>query len=188
MPDRAKEIYEAAAKGDTAEVDALVKEHGINVESAYYGNIALHVAAINNNLEVIKLLLKKEADVTVTDIMEQTPLHKAAREGNLEITKWLLGFGSDAQAKDKHNETAKDKAKKLGYHELASFLGKFESMKVSIAKNSIAFYSCTNDAENLQASLANQSAKKASDIFFSIHLQLLLLIMLLLAKILLLQF
>ena len=57
--------------------------------------------------------------------------------------------------------------KKQGHHEVASLLEKVEAMKdvFPLAKNTLLFYSCINDAENLQKVIANQSDKKASDNF-----------------------
>ena len=71
MPIHDEKIYEAAKEGDIAKVDALVKEHGINVQGEI-GDTALHWAAWYNKFEVTKLLLKKEADVTVTNKWKQT--------------------------------------------------------------------------------------------------------------------
>ena len=55
--------------------------------------------------------------------------------------------------------------KKQGHHEVASLLEKVEAMKdvFPLAKNTLLFYSCINDAENLQKTLANQSGKKARE-------------------------
>ena len=166
MSDPAEELYEAARDGDNAKVDALISEHGINVQDGD-GDTALHKAAINTNIAATKLLLMRDADVTVTDNWKHTQLYIAAYNGHLEITKWLLAFGSDPQAKNKDNETAKDRAKKQGHHEVASLLEKVEAMKdvFPLAKNSLGAFSLLNDAENLQKTLANQSGKKASDNF-----------------------
>ena len=168
MPGSATQLYGAARDGDNAKVDALVMHYGrgINVQDGG-GFTALHHAANHTNIAATKLLLKKEADVRVTNDLKRTPLHVAAWCGHLEITKWLLAFGSDPQAKYYNNETAKDRAKHYGHDEVASLLEKVEAMKdvFPLAENTLLFYSCLNDAENLQKTLANQSDKKASDIF-----------------------
>ena len=49
MSDPAEELYEAARDGDNAKVDALISEHGINVQDGD-GGTALHKAAINTNI------------------------------------------------------------------------------------------------------------------------------------------
>ena len=64
MVNPAEELYGAARVGDNAKVDALIEQHGIDVRD-WDGGTALHYAAGNTNIAATKLLLKKEADVTV---------------------------------------------------------------------------------------------------------------------------
>jgi ankyrin repeat protein len=62
------------------------------------GETALHLAAGEGHLEIVKLLLEHGADVNAKTAYE-TALHLAAGEGHLEIVKLLLEHGADVNAK-----------------------------------------------------------------------------------------
>jgi ankyrin repeat protein len=64
---------------------------------------ALHVAAARGNCaEVVKLLLKKGANVTARDNFDQTPLHLAASSSNTDIVELLLANGALNEAKARY--------------------------------------------------------------------------------------
>ena len=50
-----------------------------------FENTPLHMAATFDNVKVVKLLLKKGADVALVDLSGQNVLHKAARNGNNRV-------------------------------------------------------------------------------------------------------
>lgn len=61
------QLYEAARKGDAAEVKALL-DKGADVNAKFrYGATALFKAAERGNTEVVKLLIERGADVNVKD-------------------------------------------------------------------------------------------------------------------------
>ena len=65
---------------------------------------ALHLAAVRNNHEVIRILLKHKAAIVALDSKKCTPLHYAALCENPEGAKVLLENGTDmmSQNKDRH--------------------------------------------------------------------------------------
>lgn len=54
------------------------------------GRTPLHNAANNGHIEVVKHLIKKEADVNVVDKYGRSPLHDAAKHGHIEVVEVLL--------------------------------------------------------------------------------------------------
>jgi ankyrin repeat protein len=65
------------------------------------GLTALHLAAIENNLEMAQLLISRHANMIATDLRGLTPLHQAALTGADKVAALLLGNGADVTKKDK---------------------------------------------------------------------------------------
>lgn len=59
---------------------------------------ALHYAAVDDELDVLRGLIRDGADVNVRDDAGWTPLHFAANQGNLEIAQELVRAGADVRA------------------------------------------------------------------------------------------
>lgn len=99
--DKAEALWEAARKGDAPEVKRLLDE-GVNVDTKFrYGATALSYASDRGNLEVVKILLERGADVNVRDTFYgATPLTWAASPGMARtpqhpaIVKLLLEHGA----------------------------------------------------------------------------------------------
>ncbi|RPB22051.1 ankyrin, partial [Terfezia boudieri ATCC MYA-4762] len=61
----------------------------------YVNRTALHLAAENGHLEVVKVLLDKGATMDATTwYKNRTALHMAAENGHLEVVKVLLDKGA----------------------------------------------------------------------------------------------
>ena len=54
-----------------------------------YNHTALHLAVINNNLEVAKILLEKGANANAVDISFKAPIHYAVANNNIEMIELL---------------------------------------------------------------------------------------------------
>ncbi|KAJ2989487.1 hypothetical protein NUW58_g3441 [Xylaria curta] len=66
-------------------------QHGRNADEVNNtGESALHVAARNGHLKVVKLLLKAEADASIRDLSGQLALHYAASGGHNDIMPLLI--------------------------------------------------------------------------------------------------
>lgn len=83
---------------------------------------ALALAAMEGQVRVVKLLLKRGAGVDVPSQMGITPLKSAAAKGHLEVVKLLLAAGADATARDCSGATAIDSARDRGHTEVLQLL------------------------------------------------------------------
>jgi hypothetical protein len=102
-------IFEAAEKGTVEDVRYFVEEKGININAinANSGRRApIHEATYNLDLEVIKYLISKGADVNALDGIDcWTPLHYAANNNYIETVKYLISKGADINARCARNST-----------------------------------------------------------------------------------
>lgn len=100
-----------AAKGNKQEMCEYLINEGhadVNVEDndqwtplyTFTQRTPLHWACDNNNLELAKLLVIKDADVNAKDINQRTPLHMSCEKRNFEISHLLVSNGADVNAKD----------------------------------------------------------------------------------------
>jgi ankyrin repeat protein len=65
----------------------------------YPHNIPLHLAVADNNVEAVKFLISKGADVHVSDYLGYTPLHWAR---SIEIAEFLVSNRANVNAKSKY--------------------------------------------------------------------------------------
>jgi ankyrin repeat protein len=107
---QASEIHGAAWNGDIARVGAILDSDPAQLNSCREGQqrTPLQIAAQRDNLELVRLLLDRGADVNAlgTKTGEQTyagigitPLHVAAGNGNLELARLLLTRHADVNAR-----------------------------------------------------------------------------------------
>ena len=98
LPDD-RALLDAAKRGDVAAVKAALKQGADPNAAQGDGLSALHLAAQQGNLEVVKLLLGAKANVEAkTRIGDYTPLHLAAAEAHLGVVQALLAAGANAGA------------------------------------------------------------------------------------------
>lgn len=86
------------------------------------GNKALHFCAANGHLEIIRLLLKNNADINAVNQSGSTALHYAALNGRLEIVQELVLNKAKAVVENKYGRTALDEARSCNQDEVADFL------------------------------------------------------------------
>jgi ankyrin repeat protein len=86
----------AIIDGDTALAGAAV-EAGADIEAPEprLKLRPLHIAATNDQSEIISLLIDAGAEIDGLAVGDLTPLHVAARSGSVRATDTLLGAGSD---------------------------------------------------------------------------------------------
>ena len=82
----------------------------------------IHDAALMGNLQKLKLLISKGADVNAGDKYDNTPLHKAAITGQTEAAELLISKGADVNAGDKYDNTPLHKAASNGQKWVAELL------------------------------------------------------------------
>lgn len=84
------DLIEAAIEGDVEAFKAFIGEEDVNVANEN-GWTALHIAAREGNVEIIRLLLAQpELDINAMNKWKSTPLMIAAGSGNLAIIDLLL--------------------------------------------------------------------------------------------------
>lgn len=89
-------LHEAAKMGKTEEVEKLLAFGTCEVnELDQFGQTALHIASFEGHKDVVLLLIKKMASLSVQDKNGWTPLHSAASSRNLEICEILIKEGAD---------------------------------------------------------------------------------------------
>ncbi|CAH1996941.1 unnamed protein product [Acanthoscelides obtectus] len=94
-----KQLLEAAANGKVETLKNLFKR-GAPFTADWLGTSPLHLAAQNNHLEVVEVLLNAGISRDARTKVDRTPLHMAAYEGHLQIVDILVKYGSDIDCKD----------------------------------------------------------------------------------------
>jgi uncharacterized protein len=91
-----EQLYEAARKGDAAEVKAVL-DKGADVNAKFrYGATALFKAAERGHTEVVKLLIERGADVTVKDTFYgATALYWALDKGHTGVVRAILARSAE---------------------------------------------------------------------------------------------
>ena len=79
---------------------------------------ALHNAAQRGDIELVKSLISKGANVNAKNSIELTPLHLAAAFGHIEVVEYLISKGADINAKGPLGLTPLDWSKGSGGHEV----------------------------------------------------------------------
>ena len=74
------------------------------------------------DVESVKNLLERRADVGARDEQGQTPLMKAAKHGNYPVAKLLIDYGADVNASDQLGGTALKYAKEFRQSALVGLL------------------------------------------------------------------
>ena len=82
----------------------------------------LHIATMNENINIIQYLISQEANIEAKDNHFSTPLIEAAKNGFLEIVKLLIEKGANINACDYCHQTPLIWAAKNGYKELVIYL------------------------------------------------------------------
>ncbi|KAG2670244.1 hypothetical protein I3843_14G074700 [Carya illinoinensis] len=122
-------LYVAAEYGSGDLVREIIKYYDLADAGikARNGFDALHIAAKQGELEVLKVLMEAHPELTMTvDVTNATALHTAATQGHTEVVKLLLEAGSSLATIAKSNgKTALHSAARNGHLEVVkALLGK----------------------------------------------------------------
>lgn len=113
---KADEVSSYIASGIDPNIKGAVGNHG-------HQATALHWAASEGNLETVRLLLSKGANVnSLTEPDSSTPLMAAASNGYADIVNLLLDNQADVNASDDHGTTALQSAAAHGHLSVVSAL------------------------------------------------------------------
>lgn len=103
-------LHLLAENGNYKAIKALLthieKEHSSSFNNVInarknYGRTALHVAAKNGKLYVVKYLISKGIDINSRDEADWTPLMSAVYGGELNTVRYLIDIGADINAKSR---------------------------------------------------------------------------------------
>ncbi|XP_039040908.1 potassium channel AKT1-like [Hibiscus syriacus] len=117
-------LWEAMLAGHD-NVAKLLKENGASITGGDVCNYAC-TATEQNNLNLLKEIVRYHGDVTRPRQNGYTALHVAVCEGNIEIVKYLMDQGADIDKPDVHGWTPRDLAEQQGHEEIKMM---FESRK-----------------------------------------------------------
>eukprot|EP00750_Incisomonas_marina_P002961 INCI1279.1.p2 GENE.INCI1279.1~~INCI1279.1.p2 ORF type:complete len:298 (-),score=95.60 INCI1279.1:122-1015(-) len=79
----------------------------VHARDAKNGNFALHIAAQNNHVELVRLLLDSKADPNKQNLAGQTALHMTQTYELAELSDMLLNAGADPELKNEEGHPAK---------------------------------------------------------------------------------
>ena len=106
--DLASVFLTAAAYGQLGVVKQILQDHtfNINVIDREDQSSALHLAASNDHVEIVKILLEHGANCTLINHLGRTPLHASvAKPGGCRCLEVLLGHEIDVSLGDKDGLT-----------------------------------------------------------------------------------
>jgi ankyrin repeat protein len=91
-----------AAKGSFAETAAYLLENGaeVNVRSKKKGITALMLAAVSDNVELVRMLLEHGADASLTDTLGRSAMILAEKKGNSAVVELLSASSQSFQSVD----------------------------------------------------------------------------------------
>ena len=98
----------AAEYGQLSVVEKILQDHtfNINVARSQDQRSALHLAASNDHVDIVKLLIQHRADSTLVDDLGRAPLHTSVeKSGGCRCIEMLLGPKVDSSIGDKDGLT-----------------------------------------------------------------------------------
>uniref|UniRef100_A0A3P9H3W6 Ankyrin repeat and sterile alpha motif domain containing 6 n=1 Tax=Oryzias latipes TaxID=8090 RepID=A0A3P9H3W6_ORYLA len=107
---RRPDVFNALKLGNSQLVKEILEEDPAQVNSSNQeGATPLMIAAVSGQLEVVQLMVEKNADVDKQDgVHGWTALMQATYHGNKEVVKYLLSQGADVNLRAKNGYTAFD--------------------------------------------------------------------------------
>lgn len=117
------QLHLAAYHGKEQQVIALLAENPDPDARDSYGGTALHAAMFQDNLNIVRLLIKAGFDVNAIGPRNgYTPLHDAVWADNLPALQLLISQGGDLTIQGKDGLTPLAKAQKEGKSAIANYL------------------------------------------------------------------
>ncbi|XP_070577178.1 ankyrin repeat and EF-hand domain-containing protein 1-like [Ptychodera flava] len=96
-------LLQCVRQEDREQIEKLCNHgvpHLVNYSEPSDGETALHLAAINNNEEMVKFLLDLGAHPNVVDLKGRTAVMRAAEYGHIQTLEILVSAGSDLKLTD----------------------------------------------------------------------------------------
>ncbi|XP_009619489.1 potassium channel AKT1-like [Nicotiana tomentosiformis] len=117
-----------AISGKHEPVIKLLVDNGAKLSAGDVGHFAC-VAAEQNNLNLLKDIVRYGGDVTRPKVNGSSALHVAVCEGNMEIVKYLLDRGANVDQVDEHGWTPRDLAEQQGHEDIKELFESGEVMR-----------------------------------------------------------
>ena len=102
-------LIDLVKNNDVDQVIAIIDQYDVN-ETNDYGYTALHYAADNGNLEILKLLINNKALIDIQSNDGSTPLMLSVIRQHEETCKKLLENGANPNLKDEFGYTSLHRA------------------------------------------------------------------------------
>ncbi|KAK1375854.1 Potassium channel [Heracleum sosnowskyi] len=109
-------LWESISGGHEAVTKVLV-DNGATISSGDVGQFS-SFAVKQNNLDLLKQIIKYGGDVTLFNNTGTTALHTAISDENTEVVKFLLEQGADIDKADQHGWTPRAMAEYQGHEEI----------------------------------------------------------------------
>ena len=120
--DQQVEYTDALGTGNIKVVKKYL-DNGVGVNEQFFAWSALHIAANKGQLEVVKLLVERGADLNYKHpITKMTPLAMAALDGYTDIVDYLLSKGADPNVKMRGNVSVLRAVRDSGDTKMAQLL------------------------------------------------------------------
>ncbi|CAE1289894.1 Ankyrin repeat and EF-hand domain-containing protein 1 [Acanthosepion pharaonis] len=103
------------------DTNPIEKGTAVDTKDKYF-KTPLMIACALGNIEIVKMLLDKKANVNVTDNFKWTALHHACHGGQLEVVKLLMEHGGDINALSLNGGTPLTRAIESSAFDVVQFL------------------------------------------------------------------
>ncbi|SPA30489.1 conserved hypothetical protein; ankyrin repeat; putative exported protein [Cupriavidus taiwanensis] len=117
-----QQLRDAAARGDAAQVSALLAQ-GASIDARdAQGRTALLLATHHNRVQAARVLIDAGADVNAQDAIHDSPYLYAGARGHNEILRMTLAHGADLLSTNRYGGTALIPAAERGHVETVRLL------------------------------------------------------------------
>lgn len=106
----------------------LLSDNGATLTAGDVGLFSC-TAAEQNDLDLLKEIIRRGGDVTRPKSNGCTALHVAVCEGNINIVRFLLDQGADICIGDENGWTARDLAEQQGHDEIKELFDSYKGTK-----------------------------------------------------------